>query len=154
MVLLDFVVIQHSAQHNIILGRTTLLKLGAVLSTMHGIVKFRTTAGPTMILATPPKELQYFTVTQPVEIAMEAKKVWAESTKEKEVINEEYPDQPISIGHGLPYHTMQALIDLLRRYKHVFAWTPTYMIGVDQCRGSQADGSWNCEGGSFPNLDR
>lgn len=60
--MIDFVVIRNSAEHNIILGRTTLLKLVAVPSTMHGIMKFSTADGPTMILATPLRELQYFTV--------------------------------------------------------------------------------------------
>nr|KAJ0216025.1 hypothetical protein LSAT_V11C300153800 [Lactuca sativa] len=128
----DFVVIWHSTKHNIILRRTTLLKLGAVLSTMHIIVKFSTTKGPTTILATPPRELQYFTVMQPTKITRETKKARAESTNEKEVINEEYPDQPINIGRGLTGHTRHALIDLLRRYKHMFAWTPTNMVGVDR----------------------
>lgn len=56
--LIDFVAIRHAAEHNIILGRTTLLKLGAVPSTMHGVMKFNTPMGASMILATPPKELQ------------------------------------------------------------------------------------------------
>lgn len=91
-VLIDFMVIRHSVDHNIILGRTALLKLGAFPSTMHGVVKFSTADDSAMILATLPKELQYFTVMQPAEIARETKKVRAESTMEKEVINKEYPD--------------------------------------------------------------
>lgn len=81
---------------------------------MHVIVKFSTTEGPTTILATPLKELQYFTIVKPAEIIRETKKEQAESTNEKEVINEEYPNQPINIGHKLPEHIRQALIDLLR----------------------------------------
>lgn len=41
--LIDFVVLRHPTEHNIILGRTTLLKFRAVPSIMHGIVKFSTT---------------------------------------------------------------------------------------------------------------
>ena len=41
--LIYFVVIRHPTEHNIILGRTTLLKFGAVPSTMHEIVKSNTT---------------------------------------------------------------------------------------------------------------
>lgn len=55
--LIDFVVIRHSTEHNIILGRTALLKLGAVPSTIHGIMKFDTPKGEATILATPPREL-------------------------------------------------------------------------------------------------
>lgn len=78
-VLVDFVVIRHSAKHNIILGRTALLKIGVVPSTMHGIVKFSTIKGPNTTLATPPKQLQCFTIMQPTEITRETKKSWGGS---------------------------------------------------------------------------
>ena len=67
-VLVDFVVILHSAEHNIILGRPALLKLGAISSTMHGIVKFNTSEGLATILATPPRQLQCFAIMQPAEM--------------------------------------------------------------------------------------
>lgn len=125
--MIDFVVIRQSAEHNIILGMTDLLKLGAIPSTMHGIVKFSTT-----VLAMPPKELQCFEVMQPAEIVQETKKPRVETANEKEVINGEYPEQPISIGHNLPKHIRRALVRLLKQYKHVFTWTPTDLVGVDR----------------------
>ena len=74
-VMVYFVVIRHSAEHNIILGRPTSLKLGVILSKMHGIVKFNTSGGPATILATSPRQLQCFTIMQPAEITRETKKV-------------------------------------------------------------------------------
>lgn len=130
--LIGFVVIRHSAEHNIILGRTALLKLGAIPSTMHGIIKFSTTEGLATVLATPPKELQCFEVMQPAEIAQETKRARVEKANEKEVINLEYPNQPVSIGRNLPERTRGKLVSLLRQYKHVFTWTPTDMVGVDR----------------------
>ncbi|KAL7583074.1 uncharacterized protein LOC111911354 [Lactuca sativa] len=130
--LIDFVVIRHSAEHNIILGRTTLLKLGVVPSTMHGIMKFDTPKGEATILATPPKELQCYTVMKPAEITKGSKRPRGSPIKGKEVINERYPDQPVSVGCDLPNHTRRALVNLLKRYKHVFAWTPTDMVGVER----------------------
>lgn len=95
-------VIRHPAKHNIILGRTTLLKHGAIPSTMHGIVKFNTTEGSGTVLATPPKELQCFEIMQPIEIAQETKKAQVYSVNRKEIINEAYSDQLVSIGSNLP----------------------------------------------------
>ena len=68
---------------------------------------------------------------QPAEMTRETKKARGGLADEKEVINEEHPDQTVSIGHNLLGHTGRALVDLLRRYKHVFAWAPTDMVGVD-----------------------
>lgn len=56
--LIDFVMIRHPVEHNIILGKEALLKFGVVLSTMHGIIKFSTTEEPGIVLATLPKEHQ------------------------------------------------------------------------------------------------
>lgn len=131
-VLINFVVIRHPAEHTIILGRTALLKLGAVPLTMHGIMKFDTSVGPSTILATPPKELQCLAVMKPAEITKETKKLRHDPAKGKEVINEEYPDQLVSVDHNLPAHVREAMVDLLKWYKHVFAWTPTDMVGIDR----------------------
>nr|KAJ0214035.1 hypothetical protein LSAT_V11C400197270 [Lactuca sativa] len=130
--LIDFVVIRHSAEHNIILGRTSLLKLGAVPSTMHGIMKFDTPKGEATILATPPRELWCYMVMKPAEITKGPKRPRGNPEKGKEVINEGYPDQPIDVGSDLPSPTRRALVDLLKRYKHVFAWTPTDMVRVER----------------------
>ncbi|XP_023732695.1 uncharacterized protein LOC111880502 [Lactuca sativa] len=130
--LIDFVVIRHAAEQDIILGRTTLLKLGAVPSTMHGVMKFDTPTGAATVLATPPRELQCFAIMKPSEITKEAKKLRRDPTKGKEVINKEHPDQPVSIGGDLPIHVRRALVDLLKRYKHVFSWTPMDMVGVER----------------------
>lgn len=66
-VLIDFIVIWHPTQHNIILGRTTLFRFGAISSTIQLVVKFGTTEGTRTILATPPKELRGYKIMQPKE---------------------------------------------------------------------------------------
>lgn len=50
----------------------------------------------------------------------------------REIINREYLDQTIDIVNSLPPATRQTLINLLKKYNHVFAWTPTYMVRVDR----------------------
>lgn len=52
--------------------------------------------------------------------------------KGKEVINRVQPDQIVRIGVTLLQKTRQALIELLKKYKHVFSWTPTDMVGIDR----------------------
>ncbi|XP_023754008.1 uncharacterized protein LOC111902400 [Lactuca sativa] len=130
--LIDFVAIQHSVEHKIILGRTTLLKLGVVPSTMHGVMKFDTPMGVATVLAAPPKELQCFTVMKLAEITKEVKRPRHDPVKGKEVINERHPDQPVSIGRDLPSHIRKTMVDLLKCYKHAFSWTPTGMVGVER----------------------
>ena len=58
--LIDFVVIRHPSEHNIILSRTALLRFGVVLSTIHRIIKFSTSHVPGTILATPLRELKCY----------------------------------------------------------------------------------------------
>lgn len=119
MALIDFVIIWHQTEHNIILGRTTLFRFGTIWSTIHGIVKFDTTEGPRTILATPPQELRCCEIMQPKEITKEARKPQSVLPNSRVVINAEYLDQPVSIGINLSPVTRQELINLLRKFKHV-----------------------------------
>lgn len=66
--LIDFVVIRHPEEHNIILGRMTLLKFGEVPSTVHGVIKFSITKRPWTVLETPSRELRCYEIIQPKEI--------------------------------------------------------------------------------------
>ena len=130
--LIYFVMIRHRTEHNIILGRTTLLIFKVVPSTMHGIIKFSTTQGSGTVLATPPRELRCYEIMQPKEIIQEKKKSRVEPASGKKIINREYLDQPVSVGSNLSFATRQTLIKFLKKYKHVFSWTPTDMVRVDR----------------------
>ena len=48
------------------------------------------------------------------------------------MIGERHPNQLVSIGYNLLGHVREAMVNFLKRYKHVFAWTPTNMVGVDR----------------------
>lgn len=50
----------------------------------------------------------------------------------KEVINRDYREQSVNIGITLTKMTRQELIELLKKYSHVFAWIPTDMGGFDR----------------------
>lgn len=130
--LVDFVAIRHLSEHNVILGRTTLLKFGATSSTINGIVKFSTSQCPGTILATPPRELKCYKIMQLKDISTEVKRPKSDSSCKGEVINKEYPSQKVNVGTALLTATRQELIRLLQKYKHVFSWTPTDMVGVDR----------------------
>ena len=87
---MDFVVIRHPSEHNVILGRTALLKFLAISSMIQGIVKFNTSQGPSTILATPPRELKCYEIMQPKDISTEVKRPKSDSSSGGEVINKEY----------------------------------------------------------------
>lgn len=130
LAVIHFVIIRHPVEHNIILGRTNLFMLRAIPSTIHGIVKFNTMEGSRTILAIPPRELWCYKIIQTKEIMKEDKKPWLELRNGCVVINMEYSDQLVRIRIHLSPATRQELIKLLKKYKHVFAWRSTYMIGV------------------------
>lgn len=103
--LIDFVLIWHPVEHNIILGWTALPKFEAISSIMHRVVKFNTTEGSGTILATPSKERWCYEIMQLKEITQEAKRSWGDSASGKEVINKEHLDQSDNIGVSLPSPT-------------------------------------------------
>lgn len=47
-------------------------------------------------------------------------------------MNREHPNQLVSKGTTFPQKTRQELIELLKKYSHVFAWIPTDMGGFDR----------------------
>lgn len=69
---------------------------------------------------------------KPKEIYEESKRPRSELPEGKEIINREHPYQPVSVGTAFPQTTRQEFIELLKKYRHVFSWTPTYMVGVDR----------------------
>ncbi|GKG03355.1 hypothetical protein Tco_0310991, partial [Tanacetum coccineum] len=42
---LNFVIVRSNSPHNLVLGRTKMQKMGIVVSTIHGAIKFHTTRG-------------------------------------------------------------------------------------------------------------
>ncbi|GJR19773.1 hypothetical protein Tco_0968300 [Tanacetum coccineum] len=50
--------------------------------------------------------------------------------KEKTVVNDNYPEQLVTIGGGLSAECRHALIHTLRKNVNIFAWTPADMTGI------------------------
>ncbi|GJW48199.1 hypothetical protein Tco_0079845, partial [Tanacetum coccineum] len=102
---LNFVIVKSDSPYNMLLGRTAMQKMGIVVSTIHGAIKFHTTKRIGTVFST------------------------HESDKVKEGMKK-YPEQTITIGKQLPEHFKGRLRDLLRANVDVFAWTHDDMTGI------------------------
>lgn len=60
--LIDFVVVRHSSKHNVILGRKTLLRFRGMSFNIHGVLKFGSSQGSGIVLATPPQVLKRYEI--------------------------------------------------------------------------------------------
>ncbi|GJZ58190.1 reverse transcriptase domain-containing protein [Tanacetum coccineum] len=58
------------------------------------------------------------------------KKLPKSSVDEKIVVNDNYPEQLVTIGGGLSAECRHALIHTLRKNVDIFAWTPADMMGI------------------------
>ncbi|KAI3767660.1 hypothetical protein L2E82_17975 [Cichorium intybus] len=131
-VTLEFTVVRAPSKHNIILGRPAALYFGIVASTLHGIIKFPTDTGVAIVLATPQKTLKCYQIMLPTDIDGKRKRPRDEPKESREIIHHDYPDQKIQVGSTLPTELRKQVISLLRKYKHVFAWEPADMVGVER----------------------
>lgn len=68
IVTLVFMVVREPSEHNIILGRIVILQYGVIVSNIHGLMKFPTNRGITMIIAEVPKRLECNKILKPEEI--------------------------------------------------------------------------------------
>lgn len=66
------------------------------------------------------------------EITRKEKRLREEEPKVKETIHNKYADQKVSIDSTSPDQTREKLLSLLRQYKHVFAWKPIDMVGINR----------------------
>ncbi|GKA66238.1 hypothetical protein Tco_0766046 [Tanacetum coccineum] len=129
---LNFFIVGSDSPHNIILGRISMQQIRIVVSIIHRDIKFYTPQGIGTVLSQynlrEPKEEQRATSEEHQE---EVKGILScVDTGERIVVNDQYPEQTISIGRQLPTKTKIRLQDLLRTYVDVFAWTTTHMTGV------------------------
>ncbi|GJV66553.1 reverse transcriptase domain-containing protein [Tanacetum coccineum] len=128
---LNFVIVRYDSSHNILLGRTAMQRMGIVVSTIHGAIKFHTEKGIGTI----------FSIDEADEGAKRARKIPATNkerilscvnAEEKIIINDKYPDQTVTIGRQLPNHFKKELQNLLKSNANVFAWTHADIIGISR----------------------
>ncbi|KAK3014466.1 hypothetical protein RJ639_009015 [Escallonia herrerae] len=140
--MLDFVVVRVPSAYNAILGRPALNKLQAVVSTYHLKMKFPTEHGIGEVKGDQTTARQcYVTSCRSknkealiIEDLQEDSKMQRGEPIEDLVSIEVYPgeeNKTVHIGSNLKEDTKLKLVNLLRTYADIFAWTAADMPGID-----------------------
>ncbi|GJY68653.1 hypothetical protein Tco_0471635 [Tanacetum coccineum] len=126
---INFIIVRSDSPHNMLLGRTAMQRMGIVVSTIHGAIKFHTEKGIGTVLS----------IDEANEGTKRAKKIPATSkekvlscvnAEEKIIMNNKYPDQTVTIEKQLPDHFKKELQNLLKLNAAVFAWIHADMTGI------------------------
>nr|XP_009387907.1 PREDICTED: uncharacterized protein LOC103974748 [Musa acuminata subsp. malaccensis] len=144
-VMITFLVVDLPTAYNAILGRPTLNKLRAVISTYHRTVKFPTRAGVGEAKGNPRESRRCYLTTislhkrRRAELPLKDPREIKRSSRHPEPtgptvdvpLQDGRPDQTVKVGSELLEHERARLINLLQENVDVFAWSPTDMAGVD-----------------------
>ncbi|XP_064947796.1 uncharacterized protein LOC135598185 [Musa acuminata AAA Group] len=144
-VMTTFLVVDLPMAYNAILGRPTLNKIRAVVSTYYQVIKFPTHAGVGEVSGSPRESRRcYLTavslhkrarVEPPLEDPRETKRPAPHPEPKGPTIDvplqEARPDQMVKVGSELPEPERERLVGLLRENADIFAWSPSDMTGVD-----------------------
>ncbi|GJU14357.1 hypothetical protein Tco_1142323 [Tanacetum coccineum] len=129
---LNFVIVRSNSPHNLVLGRTKMQKMGIVVSTIHGAIKFHTTRGIGTVFSMYESDkvregLKKVKEASPADI----KGIFScMNAEERVIVNDKYPEQTIIIGKQLPKNFKERLRDLLKSNADVFTWTHADMTGI------------------------
>ncbi|XP_071923109.1 uncharacterized protein [Coffea arabica] len=152
----NFVVVKADSPYNLLLGRPTLNALRAVYSTYHLIFKFPTPAGvaevsrdvcaarecylatlqaasPSTSRARPEKRSNILSIDSiDPQRAEKIPRLETGDEVEEFPLDPTKPDQTVRVGTRLPGPTKRDMVDLLRKYRDVFAWAAEEVQGVPQ----------------------
>ncbi|GJY49749.1 hypothetical protein Tco_0439705 [Tanacetum coccineum] len=95
-----------------LLGRTAIVKLGMIPSTMHAAVLYQSKVGPEVIMS------EY----QDIKRCEQIKKVKGEKVSRQTIVNPKYLEQTGAIKKNLPTRFKQKLIKLLQDNVDMFVW--------------------------------
>ncbi|KAK1433246.1 hypothetical protein QVD17_10155 [Tagetes erecta] len=126
---MTFLVVKAFSVHNVILGRSGIRALGAVVSTIHGAMKFPTPEGLVTMMTESRIQVAEIRHSDGGKVGSYNEEQKKEAT-EQWVINDGYPDQKIEIGAELSEEVKLVLWELLVNSLDVFAWQPADMTGV------------------------
>ncbi|GJV22497.1 hypothetical protein Tco_1371517 [Tanacetum coccineum] len=112
-----------------LLGRTAMQRMGIVVSKIYGAIKFHTKKGIRAVLSTDktdegPKRARKILATNKERVLS------CVNAKEKIIVNDQYPDQTVTIGKQLPEHFKKELQNLLKSNADVFTWAHADMTGI------------------------
>ncbi|GJW61308.1 reverse transcriptase domain-containing protein [Tanacetum coccineum] len=129
---LNFVIVRSDSPYNMLLGMTAMQKMGIVVSTIHGAIKFHTAKGIGTVFSTHESNKIKEGMKKVRETPPSSTKGVLSCTKAKEkvVINDRYPEQTVTIRKQLLEHFKERLRDLLGSNADVFAWTHVDMTGI------------------------
>nr|XP_009388363.1 PREDICTED: uncharacterized protein LOC103975179 [Musa acuminata subsp. malaccensis] len=143
-VMTSFLVVDLPTAYNAILGRPTLNKTRAVISTYYQTIKFPTHDGVGEVAGNSWESRRCYLavvslnkrarIQSPLEDPREGKKPTPRPEPKESTIDlplvEGRPDQTVKIGSGLPEQEQRQLVGLLRANADIFAWTPADLAGV------------------------
>ncbi|XP_065049759.1 uncharacterized protein LOC135679706 [Musa acuminata AAA Group] len=144
-VMSTFLVVDLPIAYNAILGRPSLNKIRALVSTYHQTVKFPTHAGTGEVWGSPRESRQcYLTVVslckrakidRPLDDPREKKQpnphpAPSAPTCEVSLIKDR-PDRTVKVGSEMPVEEREQLVGFLQENADIFAWSPSDMTGID-----------------------
>ncbi|XP_035838197.1 uncharacterized protein LOC110901424 [Helianthus annuus] len=116
-VTVNFMVMPATSRHDVLLGRRSQREFSMITSIPHAACGFPTETGVAILYSS--KEVMYVDDEPPAKVV----KPSASNEPEKWVLNEEYPEQTISLGHAISPVTRIQLKALLSNNKDIFACT-------------------------------
>ncbi|XP_022042331.1 uncharacterized protein LOC110945001 [Helianthus annuus] len=121
-ILLTFLVVHAESYHNVIIGRFTLGKLDAIVSTARGFMKFPTPWGVATVCRDKLREVLNTKRCRQGPTGAIGPERWVLSTR--------HPDQTVTIGDSLSLEVKNDLKQLLRRNVDIFAFEHSDMTGI------------------------
>ncbi|GKA72862.1 hypothetical protein Tco_0779078 [Tanacetum coccineum] len=105
--------------------------MGIVVSTIHGAIKFHTKKGIGTVLSVGETD-EGTKRARKIPTTNEERVLICVNAEEKFIVNDQYPDQTVTIGKQLPEHFKKELQNLLKSNIGIFAWTYADMIGISR----------------------
>ncbi|GJY01266.1 hypothetical protein Tco_0359418 [Tanacetum coccineum] len=93
---LNIVIVKSDSPHNMLLGRTTMQKMGIVVSTIYGAIKFHTKKGVRTVLSVGEARDEMKKARRTLTINKE-RIPSCDDTEEKIIVNDKYPEQMVTI---------------------------------------------------------
>nr|GEV95338.1 reverse transcriptase domain-containing protein [Tanacetum cinerariifolium] len=124
---MNFMVVKSMLPYNGIIGRPGLKAIQAVLSTVHGMLKFPVEGGIATIRSTILIPTECASVTTSSVIPREERTCPANFTV---ALHPDFPDQEVVIGGSLSDKGCTELCSVLKKKLDIFTWQPSNMTGV------------------------
>ncbi|GJR09899.1 hypothetical protein Tco_0792551 [Tanacetum coccineum] len=112
-----------------LLGRTVMQRMGIIVSTIHGAIKFHTKKGIKTVLLTDEGN-EGTKRARKIPTTSKERVLSCVNAEEKIIVNDKYPDQTVTIRKQLPDHFKKELQNLQKLNAYVFAWTHADMTRI------------------------